>query len=136
MAIKMLGQTGPDPGHIIVAGAMVADIAKYAVDVREIEYIGLQFTWTGAAVGTLNILGCNDYLPQADFQGDTTKALRDGHWVSVATTYFDTVTQPSNNAGTILVGSKVPYPFKYIAISYTHASSTGSLDVWINGKGV
>jgi hypothetical protein len=136
MAVKMLGQTGPDPGHIIVAGAMSGNIARYAVDVREHEYISFEITWTGAAIGTINIEGCNSYLPQADFQSDTTKALRNGNWKDVATTYFDALTQPNNNARTILVGSKIPYPFKYIAISYTAGSSTGSLDVWINAKGV
>ena len=116
---------------------MVADIARYAVDVRLIEYIGLEFTWTGAAVGTLKIEASNDYLPNMSHLGDTTAgvAIRSGTWTD-ATAYFDTITQPSNNAGTIIVQSKVPYCFKYIAISYTHASSTGSLDVWINGKGV
>jgi hypothetical protein len=135
MAIKMGGQSGPDPGHIIVAGAMVADIARFAIDVREMEYIAFQFTWTGAAVGTLKIEGCNDYLPSAFQEGDTSKALRNGTWTD-ATAYFDTITQPSNNARTELIQSKVPYAFKYIAVSYSHSSSTGSLDVWYNAKGV
>ena len=135
MAIKQGGNAGADPGHIIVAAAMVGDIARYAIDIRELEYIAFSFTWTGAAVGTLKIEVSNDYLPQADFQSDTTKALRLGHW-SDATAYFDTLTQPSNNAGTIISQTKVPLAFKYIAVSYTHSSSSGSLDVFYNAKGV
>lgn len=115
--VNKLGKAAP---KLIDAGVMTGTnvLTSDAFNIQNLDNLGLQVKWTGAAVGT--------FVVQATL--DATNAT---NWVDLV---FDPVLlQPNNNATSYLIRlNQVPYP--YIRVKYTNASSTGVLNVWISGK--
>ena len=104
---------------IIDAGSMTgtAVITSTVIDTKGLSSLGIQATWTGAAVGTFAFQVSNN--EQVD-------------WATVALDKL--LTNPNNNAGTS-AGQLNVAPYKFVRLIYTNTSSTGTLNAWISGKG-
>ena len=96
----------------IVNGTMTgtATILSSPQNIQNIDNVGLQISWTGAAVGTISILGSIDGITYYPI------------------TFNPTLTQPNNNAGGYLV-SLNQLPFSWLKFQYVNSSSTGTLNV-------
>lgn len=103
--------------HLINAGSMTgtATINSSPVTITNLDNMGLRISWTGTAVGTLSVQ------------------------VSVDETNYDSltfspgITQPAGTAGSYVI-SLNQLPFGLMRVSYTNASGSGTLNVWIEGK--
>lgn len=108
------GGAGP---KLINAGVMTGTntLTSDIFNIQNLDNIGLQVKWTGAAVGTITI-----------------ECSVDG--VNFIPLVFDPVLlQPNNNATSYLVRlNQVPYP--YLQAKYVNASSTGVLNISISAK--
>ncbi len=111
------GSQGGSGPKVINAGVMTgtAVLTSGSIDVQNLDNIGLQFKWTGAAVGTIAIFGSVD---NTNFY---------------AWTPSPALTQPNNNAGGFITGLN-QFPFPYLKVTYTNTSSTGVLTVWLSAK--
>lgn len=128
---------GLEAGHIIQAGVMAGTtvIGPVVTDVRDVDGIGYDITWTGAAVGAIKVEVSNSYVPNLTI--GAAAPIRAGNWTDVTSLLTPAITQPNNNARTIFVGlahTLSVMEAKFVRISYTNASSTGVLDVWMHGK--
>lgn len=112
--INLKGGSGP---HIINAGVMTGTtvIQSSPFNVQNLDNVGLQVKWTGAAVGTIEVIVSVD--------GVNYDAL----------TFDPVLTQPAGTAGSYVI-SLNQLPFPYMKVRYTNASSTGVLDVWLSAK--
>jgi len=92
-----------------------ATINSPAVFIENIDNIGLQVSWTGTPVGTITINGSIDGVTYSSFD------------------FSPTLAQPAGSPGSYLVSINQA-PFDYLQVSYTNASGSGSLTVFILGK--
>ncbi len=96
---------------LLAAGAMASTntITSSALDLRTITGAALQIAWTGTPTGTMIIQGSVN-----------------------GTTYYDigasVPTQPAGSASGVLLNF-VDLMFRYLRVSYTNASGTGTLVV-------
>jgi hypothetical protein len=95
---------------IINAGTMTGTsvITSSTIDLSQASLLGLAFTWTGAAVGTLSCEVSHDASSWASF----------------------TITLPtvSNNAGTYAI-QLADFAHQFLRIKYTNSSSSGVLTI-------
>lgn len=106
--------------HLITDGDMSATaITSSAVDVANLDNIGIQFIWTGVAVGVFTLTGSID--------GTTYSAI--------PSTYYTTLPVPSGSPsnGFSFIDD---FPITYLKVTYTKTSDTGTLNVWISGKSI
>lgn len=103
--------------HLIKAGVMTgtAKITSVSQSVANFDNIGLQFDWTGTPTGTLAVLGSIDGV------------------IFHPWTPSPSLTNPAGSAAGFISGLN-QFPFPYLQITYTNASGTGVLDIWINSK--
>lgn len=102
---------------LIDAGVMTGTtvIASNSQNVLNTDNQGLQVDWTGAATGVISVLGSIDNI---SFH---------------ALTFNPVLAQPAGTAGGYLVDlNQFPWPF--LKVSYTNATSTGVLNVWLCSK--
>lgn len=115
-------QVIPNPGNAntgapAVLGVMTGTtvIISNPTNIQNLDNIGVQISWTGTAVGVIEI----------DCSIDGTNYF--------ALSFGPALTQPAGTAGGYLVNlTELPYPL--IRVKYTNASGTGTLSVWICGK--
>lgn len=80
-----------------------------------LDNIGFQFVWTGTPTGVIAV--------EASIDGVNFDALD-----------FDPViTQPSGSAGKSLANVN-QFPFKWVKVTYTQTSGTGSLAAWMSAR--
>lgn len=105
--------------HLINAGVMTgtATVTSNSVNIENLDNIGLQVSWTGTAHGTISVICSIDNVNY------------------IALTFDPVLTQPAGASGSYLIDLN-QVPFSFLKVSYTNASSTGVLDVWIVGKDV
>lgn len=103
--------------HLIQAGVMTGTtkLPSKSQDVSNFDNVGLQFEWSGTPNGTLAILGSIDGV---NFRP----------W-----TPSPSLTNPAGSASGFITGLN-QFPFPYFQVTYTNASSTGVLDVWVFSK--
>lgn len=118
-------QSGPAaqwaPGYKLMDAVAVSSTTVYTSEIfnmSNLDNMGLQVKFTGTPTGTLTIqVSVNnstwDTLPTADIN--------------------PSVASPSGSATDTVYSIKAT-PFPYLRVSYTNASSTGTLSVWICGK--
>ncbi len=108
--------------HLISAGDMSADITSAVVKIDHQDNIGIQFIWTGVPVGVLGVSVSNNYSEAS------------GTGTFTALTLSPSIA-PSGSAADYFLALE-GMPASYYKVTYTFTSDTGTLDVWVSGKGV
>lgn len=110
-----------NPFKLIDAGDMSGNLTAVVANgvfqngVLYLDNIGFQYIWTGTPTGTIAL----------QFSQDGT------NWTTMVLS--PAITQPAGSAGND--GSNVnQFPYKYIRVTYTRSSGSGSLTVWMSAK--
>lgn len=105
-----------NPHKITSAGDMSADVTSPGVDARYLDDMVFQCNFTGSPTGTFSVQGSVD----------------NSTWTALALT---TSPAASGSASTVLIDvNQTACP--YVRCVYTFTSGTGSLDIWVSGKGL
>ncbi len=121
----------------INAGNMATSTLTSAkTNIEGLDNIGIQYAWTGNAVGTFAIQISADY--QQDMLGNVLNA---GNWVTIAVSYWDGSATQTVTAIPTTVGSPIYVDLAFLSAPwirtvYTKISGTGSLTATITGKQV
>lgn len=116
------------PPYPVVSGAsMATNIISSVTDVRFLDNIIYQLSWTGTPVGTFSIQKSLDYA--ASIGGTVTNS---GTWTDLP---LSSLTNPNGSSGNtdIFINQ---YPGPYLRLVYTEGSGTGSLTAYVSGKAV
>lgn len=116
-----------NPVHIITAGDMSGSITSSAVEVKLQDNVGVQLHWTGTPTGTFAIQVSMDH--REDIEGNIVVA---GHWVSLI---LNPTVSAAGSADDAYVDLN-QLSAMYIRIVYTASGGSGTLDAFINAKGV
>ena len=116
-----------NPVHVIQSASMVGSITSAAQETKYQDNIGVQFNWSGVPVGTFGVQVSMDY--HQDLEGNITNP---GNWTTLPLSPALTASGSSGTAYADLNQLSAPY----IRLTYTVTSGTGTLDAFINGKGV
>lgn len=113
---------------------MTGSLTSSVTDIRFLDDIGIQFTWSGSPVGTFAIQVSADY--NQDYDGNVINA---GHWVSLVFTYWDGMNFVTNNSLPTSAGSPIYVDLAllsspWIRAVYTAGSATGTLTATITAK--
>ena len=132
---------GNDAGHEIAAGAMTGtNSLVFVLDVDEVDWLTFDIAYTGTPTGTFKVEVSNSYLPnRRDLSGASPSAIRAGSWKDMTSRLVPTLTNPAGAAGNQFVGfpmGDVAIGGSYVRFTYTNASGTGVLDVFVTGKAV
>lgn len=120
---------------IINAGNMSASsITSLVTDIRYMDDIGIQFSWTSSPVGTFAVQVSADYK-----QDELGNVLVAGNWIPVTITYwngsaFVTGTTVSTSVGSPIYLDLALLSAPYIRSVYTKISGSGTLTGTICGK--
>lgn len=108
--------------HLINAQTISADFTSAVQTIQYQDNIGIQFIWTGTPTGTFSVLVSADY--NAGTGVGTFSPLT-----------LSSVPTPAGSGGNgvLLISS---LPFCYFKVKYTYTSGTGTLNVWVSGKGI
>ena len=116
------------PVHAIDAGDMsLTSITSAVVETKLQDNIGIQLNWTGTAAGTFDFQISMDH--KEDASGNVQVA---GNFVSVPISPAITASGSADSAYVDLNQISAPY----FRIVYTKNSGSGTLDAYVNGKGV
>lgn len=121
--------------NTISAGDMsTASITSAVTDIRFLDDIGIQFTWTSSPVGTFAIQVSADY--NQDYLGNVETT---GNWVPVTLTYWNGSTFITDTSLPTSVGSPIYVDLAllsspWIRVVYTKTSGTGTLTATITAK--
>ncbi len=101
------------------AGVMASTNVIYTniLDVTTMDDLGLEVTWTGTAIGTIEIMG--------SVSGAVFYAL----------TFDPVLGQPAGSSSGYLIDLQ-QFPFPYLMVKYTNSSSTGSITTWVCAKDI
>lgn len=105
--------------HLIADGVMTgtATVTSDTFNLHNLDNVGLQISWTGSPTGSITI--------NCSIDGETFYPL----------TFNPSITQPAGSAAGYLVDlNQVPFP--YLRVSYTNASGSGVLNVYLSAKDV
>jgi hypothetical protein len=107
---------------VIDAGSMSGDLDSGIINsaqgdssVSFLDNIGFQFVWTGTPTGTIAVL--------ASIDGINFTALD----------FSPVITQPAGSASSSLANVN-QFPFKWIKVTYTRESGSGSLTAWMSAR--
>jgi hypothetical protein len=115
------------PDQIIVDGDMSADVVSLAISTMNQDNIGFHLAWTGSAVGVFSIEVSANH--KQDRSGNISSA---GTWVTIPLSSPITAANTPDDAYIDLNQLSAPW----IRVKYARTSGTGSLGVYIVGKGV
>lgn len=109
-------QYGSQPGGVL-AGTMSGTNTIYTniLDVSKMDSIGLELTWTGTPVGTIQVMASNS--------GVNFYAL----------TFNPALSQPAGSPSGYVIDLQL-YPFKYLMVQYTNTSGSGSITTYCQVK--
>ncbi len=116
-----------NPVHIIASTSMGASITSAAVETRLQDNIGVQLHWTGTPVGTFTVQISMDHLQDANGNIQVP-----GHWITLPLSPSITASGSPDDAYIDLNQLSAVY----IRIIYTRVSGSGTLDAFVNAKGV
>lgn len=114
--------------HGVVAASMTGTITSPITDVRQTDNIVYFLTWTGTPAGTFAVNTSSDYMPAPNPGAAPQNA---GTWLPLSLSATISAAGSADQARIEL--SQLPDP--YVQLVYTPSSSTGTLDVWVSGKG-
>lgn len=122
----------------ISAGVMTgtAVLTSTVTSIKFLDDVGIQFNWTGSAVGNFRVQVSADH--EQDIEGNVTVA---GNWVPLLFTYwngsaFVTSYDIPTSLGSSIYLDLALLSAPWIRAIYTNASSTGALDAFITAKTV
>lgn len=116
-----------NPVHIITAQSLGTSTTSAPVEVKLQDNIGVQLHWTGAPVGAFTFQVSMDY--RQDQEGNVVNA---GNWVTMPVSPAIAAAGSADDAYVDLNQISAPY----MRIVYTRTSGTGTLDAYVNGKGI
>lgn len=116
-----------NPVHIITAASMTSTVTSSVAEVKLQDDIGIQLKWTGTPTGTFKFQISMDY--KADAEGNVVNA---GNWVTVPVLPIITAAGAPDDAYVDLMQLSTPY----LRVQYVPTAGTGTLDVYVNGKGI
>ncbi len=101
-----------------LTGAMASTNVIYTniLDISRMDNSGIEVVWTGTPTGTLLVVASISGL----------------NWFSL--TFNPALAQPAGSANTGYGININQYPFKFLMLQYTNASSTGTLSAWTQLK--
>jgi hypothetical protein len=110
--------------HLVNAHSMAASFTS-AVQVAEFQdNVGIQLIWTGTPTGTFGVQVSQNYNPNVEPDTSTFTQLT-----------LSPVPAASGSAGNYFI-ALICLPACYYQVTYTRTSGTGTLDVYIGGKGI
>lgn len=113
--------------HLVSAASMVSTVTSKAQACQYQDNVGIQLIWTGTPTGTFDVQVSINHAQ--DFQGNITTA---GTFTSLT---LSPVPAAAGSAGSYYVDlNQLSAP--YYRIVYTPSSGTGTLDIYVSGKGV
>jgi hypothetical protein len=115
------------PIHLIMAQSMTSTVTSNPVEVQRQDNIGVQLNWTGTPVGTFSVEVSMDYAQ--DYLGNVLNA---GNWITLP---LSPTIIASGSADTAYIDLN-QLSATYIRIVYAPTSSTGTLDAYVDAKGV
>lgn len=121
---------------IITAQNMTTSIVSKITNIQYLDNIGLQFTWSGAPVGTFSAEISADYAQ--DINGNVTNP---GNWIPLTLDYFNgtifvTTTQVPSSVGSPIYLDLDLLSAPWIRARYTAATGSGTLTAVITAKGL
>lgn len=116
-----------NPVHIIIAQSMTGNITSAAVEVKNQDNIGVQMNWSGAPVGTFSFEISMDH-----YQDPEGNIVVPGNWTTLNVSPTITASGVPDTAYVDLNQLSTPY----IRVVYNFTSGTGTLNVFVNAKGV
>lgn len=116
-----------NPVQILDGADMSADITSDPVEVKLQDNVGVQLHWTGDAVGTFSIEVSMNY--EEDINGNVVNA---GNWIALTLSPSIVASGVADDAYIDLNQLSA----MYVRIFFDRTSGSGSLDAWINAKGV
>jgi len=105
------------PITLINAGSMAGNLTSAAIDTTFLDDMGVHFIWTGSPTGTLAVNASNDNV---NF---------------FALTFNPAITQPAGSASNT-GAAIITFPWKWIQVSYTASTGSGSLTALLTGKAI
>lgn len=115
------------PKQIVNAGDMSGDVTSPAIEILNQDNIAIQMNWTGTPTGTFDVQVSVDHLEDAEGN-----VLNAGKWISIPLSPSIAATGSADQALVELS----PSAARYLRVVYTRTGSTGSLDMFVMGKGV
>lgn len=109
----------------IKAQSMTVDVTSAVTSIQYADDIYLQLVWTGTPNGTFNVQVSNSY--EQDNWGNITST---GSWDSVTLSPQPVAAGAPGSWSINLSNLGSPW----IRVTYTHSSSTGTLNGWISTK--
>lgn len=121
---------------IINAGNMATSLTSSVTSIKYLDDVGIQFTWSGAPVGTFSIQVSANYL-----QDDNGNVRVTGNWVPLTLTYWNGTTWVTDTSIPSSVGSPIYVDLAllsapWIRAVYTRTSGTGTLTATLTAKGL
>lgn len=108
-------------------GNMSGNLTSAVTNIQYLNDVALQFNWTGTPIGTFSVLVSIDYSQDA-----AGNVLNAGNWNALT---LSPSPAASGSAGSWYVDlNEISAP--WIKATYTAGSSTGTLNVFICGKGI
>lgn len=108
------------PAKLTSAASLGATANLDAYDVRAVDVVALQLSWTGTPTGAFALQGSLDY------NGST------GNWVALTPSVGSAPAPAGGSDMALLEVSTTAIAF--LRLVYTRTSGTGNLDVWVAGK--
>jgi hypothetical protein len=120
--------------NVIAAAAMTSNITSAITNIESLDDVGIQFTWSGAPVGTFRIEVSADHAQ--DIQGNVTVP---GAWAPITFTYYDGASNVTTSELPTSVGSPIFADLSllsapWIRSVYTFISGSGTLTTTITAK--
>lgn len=119
------------PTTLLLNGDMTTTVHSNGVDVNQLAIGSISAVWTGTPVGTLSLEVSNDYVSvgSGPNNAQTNQSVNVTTW-SDYTNSHQAVSGPGNFTWNLnYLG------FRWIRLTYTPASGTGSITVQFSGKG-
>jgi hypothetical protein len=129
-----LAWTPPLATDALAANMATSAGASYAIlGIHSADEVGLQFTWTGTSpVGTMSFAASNNFDP-------STNAGSGATWTTVPSTVFSSTSafNPAGSASDCIATLTVKdvVRAKWLKITYTPTSGTGTLKCYSHSKG-
>jgi hypothetical protein len=125
------------PYQIITNGSRTgtAAINSNPTNIQMIDNVCISMVWTGTAVGTFKVQTCNNVLAAA--VGAVSAVPASGDWIDLPL-YLNGATYSPAAAGasSAILLELNQLGATWVRLVYTNASSTGTLQAYISGKGI
>lgn len=112
-----------------VAGNMATTFQSPPTNISGMDDCGYSVAWTGAPTGTFSVQASVDYNPG---QNPTDYPANPGTWTTIPLSATVTASGSPDNGFIDITLISAPW----IRLVYTAVSGTGTLSVWVVGKGL